>query len=34
MSTSYAVPKLMPLRAYSAHDPILYPDFGWATYGR
>ena len=26
MSTSYAVPKLMPLRAYSAHDPMLYPD--------
>ena len=26
MSTSYAVPKLMPLRAYSAYDPMLYPD--------
>src|SRR5215216_302420 len=26
MSTSYAIPKLMPLRAYSAYDPMLYPD--------
>jgi Uma2 family endonuclease len=26
MSTSYAIPKLMPLRAFSAYDPMLYPD--------
>ncbi|HEX5692941.1 MAG TPA: Uma2 family endonuclease [Roseiflexaceae bacterium] len=26
MSASYAIPKLMALRAYSAYDPMLYPD--------
>jgi Uma2 family endonuclease len=26
MSASYAIPKFMPLRAYSAYDPMLYPD--------